>query len=312
MVRLVPVLVLLCSLLVPIFSSSATAQAADCGFVLGFKALHDLISDVVGVCLVEEHHNPDNGDGLQETIGANGIHGLLVWRKADNWTAFTDGFHTWINGPFGLQQRLNTDCFFWESACGTAAGGSSTSTTVTFTSVVGAAPGGTASVTVQTSPNTACSIDYFGPNGADRFEFGTLRTKTSDANGVVSWSWPISRFTPLGSGTVTVHCNGVGASTPIAIGTTPVTVTFSAVTGAAPGGTASVTVKTSPAAFCAIDYFGPNGRDRFEFGALHVKQADSSGNVSWSWLIAPNTPAGNGSVTVNCEGVTATTAIAIS
>ena len=36
---------------------------------------------------------------------------FLVWRKADNWTAFTDGYRTWINGPSGLQVRLNTEHF---------------------------------------------------------------------------------------------------------------------------------------------------------------------------------------------------------
>src|SRR5262249_6675345 len=36
--------------------------------------------------------------------------------KADNWTAFTDGYRTWINGPLGLQERLNTGRFSWETA----------------------------------------------------------------------------------------------------------------------------------------------------------------------------------------------------
>src|SRR5262249_21138217 len=34
----------------------------------------------------------------------------------DNFTAFTDGARTWVNGPFGLQQRLNTERFDWEGA----------------------------------------------------------------------------------------------------------------------------------------------------------------------------------------------------
>ena len=58
----------------------------DCQFVLGFAALHDMIPERVGDCLETAVHNPDNGDGLQQTTG-----GLLVWRKADNWTAFTNG-----------------------------------------------------------------------------------------------------------------------------------------------------------------------------------------------------------------------------
>ena len=87
----------------------ASLAAADCQFVLGFKTLRDLIGhEKVGECLENEHHGP-NGDALQRTTG-----GLLVWRKTDNWTAFTDGYRTWINGPNGLVQRLNTERFPWE------------------------------------------------------------------------------------------------------------------------------------------------------------------------------------------------------
>ncbi len=85
------------------------AEAAGCDFVLGFATLHSLIPSIVGNCLTDEIHNPTNGDGLQFTT-----RGLLVWRKADNFTAFTDGHQTWVNGPFGLQVRLNTARFPWE------------------------------------------------------------------------------------------------------------------------------------------------------------------------------------------------------
>ena len=93
-----------------VISAAATTHgAADCQFVLGFKTLRNLIGhDLVGVCLENEHHNT-TGDSVQHTTG-----GLLVWRKADNWTAFTDGYRTWINGPNGLEQRLNTERFPWE------------------------------------------------------------------------------------------------------------------------------------------------------------------------------------------------------
>ena len=91
--------------------SAATAHANDdCQFVLGFATLRDLIGhDIVGECLDNEHYN-DIGDSNQHTTG-----GLLAWRKADNWTAFTDGYRTWVNGPNGLQQRLNTERFEWEA-----------------------------------------------------------------------------------------------------------------------------------------------------------------------------------------------------
>ena len=85
-------------------------SAAECRFVLGFQTLRDLIGhEIVGECLENEHYEA-NGDSLQQTTG-----GLLVWRKADNWTAFTDGYRTWINGPNGLVQRLNTERFEWEA-----------------------------------------------------------------------------------------------------------------------------------------------------------------------------------------------------
>ena len=107
----------LCSgllLCVALFLGAPSAWAADCKFVLGFATLKALIDeaegpDKVGQCLENEHFNPENGDALQQTTG-----GLLVWRKADNWTAFTDGYRTWINGPYGLQVRLNTEHFDWE------------------------------------------------------------------------------------------------------------------------------------------------------------------------------------------------------
>lgn len=78
-------------------------------FRLGFKALADQIPGIVGEPLEPEHYGP-NGDSLQLTT-----RGLMAWRKADNWTAFTDGATTWINGPVGLQSRHNLARFPWES-----------------------------------------------------------------------------------------------------------------------------------------------------------------------------------------------------
>ncbi len=100
----------LVSLLLPGTISPLPSDAANCTFVLGFQAIHDQIPDTVGDCAVDEHYNPDNGDALQETTK-----GLLVWRKADNFTAFTDGYRSWVNGPYGLQQRLNSERFDWEN-----------------------------------------------------------------------------------------------------------------------------------------------------------------------------------------------------
>ena len=65
-----------------------SAAAAECQFVLGFKTLRDLIGhDVVGQCLEDQHYNATGDSVRQQTTN-----GLLVWRKADNWTAFIDGY----------------------------------------------------------------------------------------------------------------------------------------------------------------------------------------------------------------------------
>lgn len=77
-------------------------------FKLGFETLASYIPTIVGRPLEDEHHAA-SGDSLQQTTT-----GLMVWRKADNWTAFTDGWTTWINGPEGVQVRPNGERFDWE------------------------------------------------------------------------------------------------------------------------------------------------------------------------------------------------------
>ena len=46
--------------------------------------------------------------------------GMLVWRPADDWLAFTDGDRTWVYGPDGLRPRLNTERYIWETDAGRA------------------------------------------------------------------------------------------------------------------------------------------------------------------------------------------------
>jgi hypothetical protein len=107
--RLIVAGLVLTLLAAPLSASPVEAQGS-CQFVLGFATLRDLASPrLVGSCLEDEHHSP-TGDALQQTTG-----GLLVWRKADNWTAFTDGARTWLNGPGGLAQRFNEQRFEWEA-----------------------------------------------------------------------------------------------------------------------------------------------------------------------------------------------------
>lgn len=92
-----------------VVSAGLVAAQPRYEFRFGFKALADMIPGVVGQPTEDEHYAP-NGDSLQHTTT-----GLMVWRKADNFTAFTDGSRTWINGPFGLQDRPNDQSFPWET-----------------------------------------------------------------------------------------------------------------------------------------------------------------------------------------------------
>jgi hypothetical protein len=97
------------------FQLTPSVHAQTCQFQLGFATLRNLVLQTVGDCVTNEFHNVVTGDALQVTTT-----GLLVWRKADNWTAFTDGHRTWINGPLGLQARFNDERFDWEAPAGRA------------------------------------------------------------------------------------------------------------------------------------------------------------------------------------------------
>lgn len=80
-------LVLFLSFVASIFPASAAAQTVPgCEFILGFKTLHDLAPEAVGDC-VDNQAFAANGDAVQHTTK-----GLMAWRKADNWTAFTNGY----------------------------------------------------------------------------------------------------------------------------------------------------------------------------------------------------------------------------
>lgn len=92
------------------FTPALAQSSPGCGYVLGFEVIYSAIPTVVGACIDNEAHNPTNGDAVQHTSN-----GLLVWRKADNFTAFTDGYRSWVDGPSGIQERLNSQRFAWEA-----------------------------------------------------------------------------------------------------------------------------------------------------------------------------------------------------
>ena len=93
----------------------------------------------------------------------------------------------------------------------------SLATTVRFISVSGAAPGGDAGATVQTSAGASCSITYVTPAGTTSTAQG-LGSKSADGDGIASWSWRISGGTHAGVGTVTVTCGGDSVTAAITIG----------------------------------------------------------------------------------------------
>jgi len=76
---------------------AANRKPANCHFRPSvFQTLHNLIPSIGRrIVLEDEHHNPANGDGAASDDGVRTVAGgLLVWRKADNFTAFTDGYRT--------------------------------------------------------------------------------------------------------------------------------------------------------------------------------------------------------------------------
>ncbi len=106
MKRLVLGLVLLTAIAINL-TGAALAQAGP-EFRASFKALADQIPNVAGQPVGDEHWDA-SGNLVQQTST-----GLMVWRVSDRWTLFTNGFMTWILGPYGLQSRLNTDLYPWE------------------------------------------------------------------------------------------------------------------------------------------------------------------------------------------------------
>jgi hypothetical protein len=109
MKRLLGFLILVAIMLATTSSPRASAQE-PCRFVQGFAAVRERIGAAkVGACLEDERVNSENGNTEQRTS-----RGLLVWRKVDSITAFTDGGTTWVQGPDGLQTRPNSERFSWE------------------------------------------------------------------------------------------------------------------------------------------------------------------------------------------------------
>jgi hypothetical protein len=100
----------------------------------------------------------------------------------------------------------------------TAANGvAAPSGTLSILSVSGAVPGQAASVSVQATPNTSCTLAFIAPPGSAKVG-SALEPRTADATGHVSWTWNVDAGTASGMGAVTVKCGDALASTSIRIG----------------------------------------------------------------------------------------------
>jgi micrococcal nuclease len=87
-------------------------------------------------------------------------------------------------------------------------------------------------------------------------------------------------------------------------------VAITSVTGARPGGLATVVASTTPSASCSIAYTTPAGTNSTAQG-LTSRAADADGTVAWTWSIGPSTQPGTGRVAVTCDGSTARSSIQI-
>jgi hypothetical protein len=98
------------SAIVGLFAIPGVAQAsgAPCRVAAAFSDLQQQVP-AIGHCL-DDSARAGNGDVVQPTSG-----GLLVFRQSTATPAFTDGYHTWTIGPLGLQERLNSQTFSWET-----------------------------------------------------------------------------------------------------------------------------------------------------------------------------------------------------
>lgn len=66
-----------------------------------------------------------------------------------------------------------------------------------------------------------------------------------------------------------------------------------------PGSSATVKVKTAPGADCYIAVEYKSGRSKAK--GLDPKKADAAGDVSWTWVVGPNTSSGQYPITVTAS-----------
>lgn len=97
--------------LVVLVGLAPRSSAAACALIPQAAGLErSLERRTIGACTASPI-TAVNGDTIQPTTT-----GLLVVRRSDGRAVFTDGLRSWIDGPSGIQWRLNSDHFDWETA----------------------------------------------------------------------------------------------------------------------------------------------------------------------------------------------------
>ena len=86
------------------------------------------------------------------------------------------------------------------------------SPTPQFLSVRGAGPGGTASVSVNATPGTVCSLKYQPPAGGAAVTPGD---QTADANGIATWTFGVG--SQAGQGTLVAACGQASVNSTIQV-----------------------------------------------------------------------------------------------
>jgi hypothetical protein len=75
-----------------------------------------------------------------------------------------------------------------------------------------------------------------------------------------------------------------------------------AVSGAKPGGMASVTVQAPAGALCTIEHRSAT-RNLVRADGLETRTVEAGGVTTWSWTVPMDSPAGTATVRVTCDGV---------
>jgi hypothetical protein len=149
----------------------------------------------------------------------------------------------------------------------------------------GAKPGDQVTLRLSVPPKTKCAIEA---QGASLLDMEALRTKESDANGVVSWTWRVpnnykAQSMPV---IVTLNCNNQPEKliTELRVKTAagPRLSIASATPLAGDGDAVEVTAQTVPNATCKIAVQDVSFIDAM---ALGDRKANSKGAVSWTFHV---------------------------